>query len=144
MGHVDVFLNDILLTPTAERSEIRVLEFILGDWLGARCPAGADTPSTEDTVSLAFLLPVRSALLAEDDVAVPRLAVRVPLLPAERFLPPEAFPPVSRCCRPAAGAACGGLAGACGGAPVREQTAAERLRRPALHGEFLTSCLPHR
>ena len=82
---------------------------------------------------------MHSALLAENDVAMPRLVLRVPLLPAERFLPPEALSPVSRCCGPAAGAACGRLAGARGAAAVREQTPAQWLRRPALHGEFLTS-----
>lgn len=114
--------------------------FIYFEWLlfSPRCPAGADALFTEDTVSLTFLLLVRSALLAENDVAMPRLVLGVPLLPAERFLTPEALSPVSRCCRPTAGPACGRLAGACGSAAVREQTTPEWIRRPSLHGECLT------
>lgn len=71
---------------------------------------------------------MRSALLAQDDVAMPRLAVRVPLLPPERFLPAEALPPLGRRCGPAAGAARGRLAGARGTAAVREQTTPEWIR----------------
>lgn len=108
-------------------------------WFSPRHAAGADSPSTQDAVSLQVLLLVCSALLAEDDVAVPRLVVRVPLLPAQRFLPAEALPPLSRCCWPAAGPARGRLAGTCGTAAVREQTTSEWIRWPALHGERLTS-----
>lgn len=67
---------------------------------------------------------------------MPRLVLRVPLLPAERFLSPETLSPVSRCCRPAAGPACWRLAGARRAAAVREQATPQWFWRPPLHGEF--------
>lgn len=90
------------------------------------------------------LLPVPLALLVQDDVAVPRLTLGMPLLPPPRLLPAEAPPSFSRghrCAQP--GPARWGLAGARGPAPVREQIPAQWLRRPAFHGESHHSFFHH-
>lgn len=83
--------------------------------------------SSLDTALLLLLLP--SALLAKDDVAVPHLGLRVPLLQAERFFTAQTPSFVGRCSwEPRAGAVGGGVAGTRGLSSVREQTGAQRLR----------------
>lgn len=102
---------------------------------GALCLAEARRSSL-DTALLLLLLP--SALLAKDDVAVPHLGLRVPLLQAKWFFTAQTPSSVGRCSRePCAGADGGGVAGTRGLSSVREQTGAQWLRWPALHGEWL-------
>lgn len=66
--------------------------------------------SSLDTALLLLLLP--SALLAKDDVAVPHLGLRVPLLQAKWFFASQTASFVGRCSwEPCAGAVGGGVAG---------------------------------
>lgn len=63
---------------------------------------GAATPLGRDPVASAVLVFVLSALLAEDDVAVPRLFLRLPMLPSQWFLAAQAPSSVCRWIREAA------------------------------------------
>lgn len=97
---------------------------------------GAATSLGRDTVASALLVFVLSALLAEDDVAVPRLFFRVPMLPSQRFLAAQAPSSVYRWSWAASRSAGWWLAGAYRPSAVWEQAATQRLRWPAVHGKF--------
>lgn len=104
---------------------------------GCAPAVGAATPLSWDTVAFALLVFVLSALLAEDDVAVPRLFLRVPMLPPQWFLAAQAPSSIRRWSWAASRSAGWWLAGAYRPSAVREQAAAQRLWRPAVHGEFI-------